>query len=258
MIRINLLPVTAAKRTSAPRGEGQTFVLVLVALALVEAAGLYMWYSSVDEQAAQASAEARRSEKKVKELEQAKRQLEDREKKKLELSRQNIIFEQLKTGQSGPPEMLQWMTYVLTPREDNLYNRDEIKAQEAAGWAPSWNTDSVWVTEFKQDGREVTIKGLGKTRADVAEFVRRLASSVYFVEPDLPEVKAVKDEVFPQVTLQKFEVPVIVNYNQDGVFKMAADDIPEPLQKYVRRPAPKPAAKPGAHKGKAAAKKGKG
>ena len=51
-----------------------------------------------------------------------------------------------------------------------------------------------------------------------------------------------------------FEVPAVVNYNQDGLFKMAADEVPERIQRYIRRAQEKKAPKP--TKGGAKTKRG--
>jgi Tfp pilus assembly protein PilN len=250
MIRINLLPA-AETRKRAASGQGQTFVLIFGALVVFEVLGLFMWYQSVEEEVGLANQQATKAEKEVKRLEEAKKQLEEREKAKIELSRQNIIFEQLKARQTGPPEMLQFLSYALTKKEDNLYNRDEIKAQEAAGWATNWDPRNVWISEFRQSDYEIDLKGLARSRQDAAEFVRRLSSSVYYLIPDMPADVKVTDEIFKQLPLVEFEVTTVLNYQQDGVFKMVRADVPERLVPYIPA-APTPPPDDGKKKGRGA------
>lgn len=258
MIRINLLPAGETRKRAAS-GQGQTFVVIFVALVVFEVLGLFMWYQSVEEEVGLAKQQATKAEKEVKRLEAMKTQLEEREKAKIELSRQNIIFEQLKARQTGPPEMLQFLSYVLTKKEDNLYNRDEIKAQEASGWATNWDPRHVWITEFKQDENEVTLEGMARSRQDAAEFVRRLSSGVYFLIPDMPVDVKIFDEIFKHLPLVEFEVTAVLNFKQDGVFKMTRADVPERLLPYLQqKPQPKPEEKKGGKGAKGQAKKGKG
>ncbi len=228
MLKINLLPQKEGKRRRA--GGGRQWLAILGLLVVIEFLVLYVWYSGVADEAAEAEASARRAEEKIAALEKKKTQLEEREQAKLELARQNVIFEKLKAEKTGPPEMLKFLSYVLTKKEDNLYNREELKAQEAAGWASGWDTHRLWLTEVTQSDTDFAINGLARSHEDVAEFYRRLESGIYFVIIDPLMQKVTNDKDFPdRLELVEFESDTLLNYNSHGELKMRREDVPERL-----------------------------
>ena len=239
MIRINLLPSRDTRR----RRIGQRTLAIGVALLVVEAAGLFFWYDTVDTEAALVAKAAQDAEARVERLEKAKKDLEERRLKKNELVRQNIFFEQKKAQKTGPPEILKFLSYVLTRKEDNLYNRDEIKAQEAAGWAPGWDSDQVWLTSVVERAAEpplseIAVKGVAKSHEDVAEFYRRLESGAYFVLIDPVVQEVTRDEDFDTQELVSFEVVTLVTFSTEGELRMLRGDVPQTLERLIRVEAP--------------------
>ena len=250
MIKINLLPAKEGKRRrSSSSGGGRQWLAILMLLLVIEMLVLYVWHDGVAEEASQAAISAKRAEDKIASLEKKKAQLEEREQAKLELARQNVIFEKLKAEKTGPPEMLKFLSYVLTKKEDNLYNREELKAQEAAGWASGWDTHRLWLTEVSQSDSDFAITGLARSHEDVAEFYRRLESGIYFVEIDPVQQKVTPDKDFAdRLELVEFDADTFLNYNSDGELKMKREDVPERLVRLI--PKPKEPEKPKGGKGK--------
>lgn len=229
MIRINLLPSEGARRR---RGGPSTLPIVML-LVIIEVLGLFTWYQSIEEQVGQQASAIRKAEETVKRLEKAKSRLEEREEEKLELAQQNTILETLKTAKTGPPKILKYLSYVLTRKEDNLYNREELTAQESAGWASGWDPRNVWITQLTEDFGDVTILGLARSHEDVAEFYRRMETSIHFVGIDPVMQEVVRGQDFDEIELVAFEAVTLVNYDSTGKLRMKRKSLPDPLLPFV-------------------------
>lgn len=253
MIRINLLPAQEKKR---PRSSQQSFGLLAVGLIVLEIAGLYFWYSSVEDDAAQAKSQAAAAQRKVTQLKKTKDDIERRNEEIQKLRKQNLVFERMQQLKTGPAEMLQFVSYVLTKKEKNIYNQEEITAQEKANWNPDWDPKSVWLTDLEQTETEVTITGRARQHEDVAEFYKRLASGPYLlcIDPIVQEV--VRDKDFPEVELVEFQAWMHFSPNADGELKVARVDVPECLVDQIPKPEAKK--KKDAKKDAKAAKEKKG
>lgn len=238
MIRINLLPSREAR---GKRQSGKRMLALLGLVVLIECFAFFLWWQSIESNVAIEQKKASDAKARVEKLEKQKAKLEERETAKLELARQNVIFDKLKHEKSGPAEMLKFISYVLTAKEDNLYNRDELKAQEAAGWSSGWDPDRLWVTELTESNGELTIKGQAKSHEDVAEFYRRLESGIYFpiIDPEVQQI--INDSEFKEIELVSFEAYALLNYNPEGELKMRRDEVPESLLDAVAVPAAPPA-----------------
>jgi Tfp pilus assembly protein PilN len=232
MIRINLLPAKDGRRRRSTGGSQKTGAIILL-LVVLELLGMFSWYQDLSDQATEQNSIAKRAEEKVKSLEQKKKKLEEREQSKIELARQNVIFEKMKSEKTGPPEMLKFLSYVLTKKEDNLYNREELKAQEASGWASGWNPENLWMTEVVVNPGDVVLRGHARSHEDVAEFYRRLESGIYFVMIDPVFQKVFTDADFNELELVEFEATAMLNYNTDGEMRMIREDVPERLAHLV-------------------------
>ena len=257
MIRINLLPPKDRKRRRSVSGAsigGQKLTALLMALLLVEFLALFTWQQDLDAVAANQNVVAKRAEDKVKALEKKKETLEKREQAKLELARQNVIFERMKAQKTGPPEMLKFISYVLTKKEDNLYNREELKAQEAAGWSSSWSPENVWITELEEKADAFVIKGHARSHEDVAEFYRRIETGIYFVLLDPIMQQVIPDKDFAELEVVEFEAKAMLNYDSTGELKMRREFVPERLAHLIAtsKEEPKDKAEDKGKKGKGA------
>ena len=239
MIRINLLPAKDGRRRRSGGGTQKTGAIIML-LVILELLGMYGWYQDVSDQATEQQSIAKRAQDQVKQLEKKKKKLEEREQSKLELARQNVIFEKMKNEKTGPPEMLKFLSYVLTKKEDNLYNREELKAQEASGWASGWNPETLWLTQVVVQHTKVVLRGHSRSHEDVAEFYRRLESGIYFLMIDPVFQKVFTDADFSDLELVEFEATAMLNYNTDGELRMTREDVPERLAHLIAAaPAPK-------------------
>lgn len=226
MIKINLL---AAREKKGASGGGRSVLLLFLVLLLAEGAGLYVWYDSVATRANAEKAKVKDLEAKVAELNKVKVKMEEREQNKATLAKQNIVFEELKYDKAGPANMLLFLTYVTTRKEDNVYNQEEIKAQEDAGWDMSWDPDRLWITFFEEKDKEVTIRGHAISHEDVAQFYTRLATSIYFYEVQ-PQIQERKFNTDLEVKYVEFHVEALLNYDTDGIPVAVKAPAPAPQQ----------------------------
>src|SRR4051812_17299131 len=150
MIRINLLPVRAAKKREFGRQQIVLFALLLV-LATI---GNYFWYgrvsnqlSSLDKQIASSRAEIAQLEKtigEVKSIKDDKKALEDK----------LTILDTLKKGRTGPVKVL-----------------DELS---------SLMPEKVWMLDFVEQAGGVSMVGQASSYEDLSIFSKKLKASTHF------------------------------------------------------------------------------
>ncbi|MBM4387424.1 MAG: PilN domain-containing protein [Deltaproteobacteria bacterium] len=212
MIRINLLPVLEKRKKAASRAQLYIFVSILA----VEVLFLFIWYQKTSSDLTEVEDKLKDLVKKTENLEKVKKAWEEWEKEKVELQKQIKIFEDLKSEQLGPPSMFQFLSYVLSPHdEEEEKNLEEIKSLELAGWNLKWNPSRVWVKKFKEIDGVVTIEGDALDHEDVAEFYRRLETGGYFVEVE-PGLQMQKFDKTLDLKYIEFKGTAILSYNVDA------------------------------------------
>jgi len=213
MIRINLLP---ARRRGPSFQIGGQLVVFLVLLLMAEGIGLYLWQDELDRSLMVQQAKVTDLENQVKELNQIKKRIGELEEAKKTLEQQNYIFDELKYDKVGPSLALMYLSYLLTPREDNVFNSEELQSQELNDWDVSWDPGRLWITSFEEKEKEVEIIGHAIAHEDVTEFYRRLESSIFFydIRPDTQEVK--RNDAL-DMRYVEFNLECKLNYDTQGV-----------------------------------------
>jgi type IV pilus assembly protein PilN len=150
MIKINLLPVRAAKKREFGRQQIILFALLLVLAAI----GNYLWFNKVDsdlvaldQQISRTKAEIAQLEKtigEVKSIKEDKKALEDKLK----------ILDTLKKGRTGPVKVMDELA-TLIPQK-------------------------VWIREYTEAGGGVTLNGSAASYEDLSEFSKKLKASKHF------------------------------------------------------------------------------
>jgi type IV pilus assembly protein PilN len=150
MIKINLLPVRAAKKREFGRQQLVLFVLLLVLAGI----GNYFAYSrfesqlrSLDKQIANTRAEIAQLEKtigEVKSIKEDKKALEDKLK----------ILDTLKKGRTGPVKVLDELATIIPPK--------------------------VWIAEFNEQNGGVSMNGQASSYEDLSTFSKKLKASTHF------------------------------------------------------------------------------
>ncbi len=150
MIKINLLPVRAAKKREFGRQQIVLFALLLVLAGI----GNWFWYNKVsnelaalDQQIARTKAEIAQLEKtigEVKSIKEDKKALEDKLK----------ILDTLKKGRTGPVKVMDELA-TLIPQK-------------------------VWLLEYAEQGGNVTMTGQSSSYEDLSAFSKKLKASTHF------------------------------------------------------------------------------
>ena len=191
MIRINLLGLKVKPKQTGSSKQLFAFAAILI----VEGLFLFLWHQKLSADLAEATKRTKEAAAKIEDLKRVKQSWEQWQAEKADLDRQSQVFDTLRADQIGPPMMLQYLSYALTPLDDSPAGRDEARAQELAGWNPKWDSRRVWLASIKQADRLVTFDGTAIDHEDVAEFYRRLESTDFFsvVEPGLQTRKVHPD-----------------------------------------------------------------
>lgn len=184
MIRINLIGLKTKRAKQASKG-GRAQLFIFVAVILAEIAFLFLWHQRLTNELVDAKKRTSDANAKIEDLKRVKVAWEVWLAEKADIEAQELVFDRLRADQLGPPAMLEYVSYVLTPLADSSVAGDEARAQELVGWNPSWDPRRVWVRSVREEGGKLVFTGAAVDHEDVAEFYRRLESSGFFfnVEP---------------------------------------------------------------------------
>lgn len=180
MIRINLLPAKRARKQDAGRRQ----LAAMGAGLLVAAAALVFVHVSISNEieASQAVNSAI-----TRDIEKYKAEMGDYDKirgQREDLLKQQKTIVALQTARTGPVYLLRELSEILTPGKGPTFDRvtyeETLRRDPNAGFNASWDTRRVWIESFEEENKKVKIKGGAKSNEDVAEFLKRLQSSVYF------------------------------------------------------------------------------
>ena len=184
MIRINLLPTRRAKRQEA--GQRQ---FVAMGLAILATIGLIVFFHL---QATNELEKAKHDNTILQaDVARLKTELGDYDKvrgQREELLRQRKTIQSLETGRTGPVYLLRELSEILSPGKGPTFDRvtyeETLRKDPNAGFS-NWETKRVWLDSYAEDHMRVKLRGSAKSNEDVAEFLKRLNSSVFFKEVNL-------------------------------------------------------------------------
>jgi type IV pilus assembly protein PilN len=161
MIRINLLPVKAARKKEKLRAQ----LLVLFAAVIVLLVGCAALYASMLASISGVREEIARNEEEVSRLKKKIGEVAQYQKRQEELKGKLEVLEKLKTGRKGPVRLL-----------------DDLSRA-----AP----EKLWLTSFKENGGNVTAGGIGMNEETVAEFLRNLEASPLYQKVELRVIEQI-------------------------------------------------------------------
>ena len=105
-----------------------------------------------------------------------------------ELLKQRKTIQSLESGRTGPVYLLREMSEILSPGKGPTFDRvtyeETLRKDPNAGFT-NWETKRAWLESYTEDNLKVKIRGSAKSNEDVAEFLKRLNSSVFFKEVNL-------------------------------------------------------------------------
>jgi type IV pilus assembly protein PilN len=150
MIRINLLPVRAAKKREVGKVQLAIGVLIIGAAG----GGNYFWHQHEQDKLTKVRQEVEKTQREIKQLEEIIGQVKDIEQRKEQVNRKLAVLQELRAGKTGPVKMLDSLA-TLIPTE-------------------------VWVEKFVEAGSNLTLEGHAVRHEDLAAFIAALNESPFF------------------------------------------------------------------------------
>jgi type IV pilus assembly protein PilN len=163
MIEINLLPHREAKRAADLRQSAAVLVLGLV----LACGGIAIVHSDVKQSLDQSKATVRQLEAAIEQFKPQQKQVASFKKKRGELEAKLNVITGLENARSGPVHIL----------------------EELSKHTPS----RLWVVKLTTKGRAIKVEGASLDTGVVADFLRSLNNSDYFVNVDLEKTKGGKE-----------------------------------------------------------------
>lgn len=211
MIKINLLPVKAAKR----REQGQKQLLLGVVMVSAALVAIIVFHGTqvskindIREHNQQLSRDIAKLKAEIGDYDVIKAQRD-------ELIRQRDAIKRLQANRSGPTYMMRELSDILTPGKGPTFNKEqyeeEIKKNPNTGFNPNWDTRRAWLISYAESAHQVKIKGGAKSDEDVAEFLKRLKVSAFFSDVYWQQTQPEVDTKL-NVSYVTFDVTCRVNY----------------------------------------------
>jgi type IV pilus assembly protein PilN len=182
MMHINLIHAKKARRREA--GERG---LIIMGAAVLAAVGAMVIATVRGESELQHLVRANDTVKD--DIERLKTELGDYDKikeQRQDLLKQQKTIDALKTGRTGPVFLLREMSEILTagkgPTFDRASYEERLRRDPNVGFNSGWDPRRVWLESFDETQRKVHVHGSARTNEDVAEFLKRLQLSVFFVD----------------------------------------------------------------------------
>ena len=174
MIEINLLPHREAKRAADLRETFKIFALG----AILTIAGIYLVDRGVRGEIATAEVSVRQLEANIEQFRPQQKQVVAFKKKKKELRLKLDVITSLDRARSGPLRLL-----------------DELSLR---------TPERLWLTQLQTKGTVITLEGESLDTGVVADFLRSLNESEYFVDVDLDRTS--RGKVIQGVRVVKFAI----------------------------------------------------
>jgi len=191
VIHINLLPIRKVKRAEA--SQRQFLYLGVAVLATVGA--VVFVHLQAD---AQLEEIKRKNTILTADVARLKQEIGDYDKvrsQREELLRQRKTIQALDAGRTGPVYLLREMSEILSPGKGPTFDRvtyeETLRRDPNAGFNASWDARRVWMEAYSEEAKHVKVRGAAKSNEDVAEFLKRLNSSVFFSDVNLDSTNQV-------------------------------------------------------------------
>ncbi len=197
MIRINLLPAARRQARSATSGNTQGWIVGYLVAAALTVVVLIFVYLAENRQLNDQLAANRALQREIDELESQSAALEG-VRAELEHSRQlETVVNQLQRARFGPTAILMEISHILSVGGGPSVDPQRLEAirrqNPLASINPNWDPRRLWLTEFIEQERDCTIRGIGRTNEDVAEFLRRLTLSDKFERVELVKTEGAEE-----------------------------------------------------------------
>ncbi len=165
MIRINLLPVRAAKKREFGRQQLVLFALILVLAAI----GNWFWYGKVNSELNSLTQQITRTQQEIAQLEKTIGEVKSIKDDKRALEDKLKILDTLKKGRTGPVKVMDELATIIPQK--------------------------VWLLDYTESGNSVTMVGQAATYEDLSAFSKKLKASVHFTNITIRTAKQKGDIV---------------------------------------------------------------
>jgi type IV pilus assembly protein PilN len=166
MIRINLLPVKAAQKKEQLRKQLVVSILTLILVVT----GCFAVHTSLNSDVEKIKDEIARNDREINSLKKKIGEVDKYKKLQEELKNKLDVLEALKAAKSGPVHLMDELIESLP--------------------------EKLWITDFKETGGSVSLKGFGLSEDDVATFMTNLEESAYYKNIVLKVMKQVEQGGF--------------------------------------------------------------
>jgi type IV pilus assembly protein PilN len=155
MIKINLLPVRAAKKKESARYQFSVLTLSIVAVSLVCLGAYLMTLAKIST----AKDEISKSEQEIEALKRKIGEIDNIKKVQEEVKKKLDILGQLRRDKTGPA----------------------MRLAELSDAVP----DKVWLTKYTESGGKISLAGIAYNEDLIAELMRNLQATKYFTNIEL-------------------------------------------------------------------------
>jgi type IV pilus assembly protein PilN len=211
MIKINLLPVKAAKR----RADGQKQLLIGAVVVTVTVVAIIFFHGATAARLDNERAENVRLEQAIAKLKAEIGNYDVIKAQREELIKQREAIKKLQANRSGPVWMMRELSDILTNGKGPTINKEayeeQLKRDANAGFNPNWDARRVWLLDYSERAQQVSFKGAAKSDEDVAEFLKRLKQSAFFSDVYWQQTQPQFDQKL-NVAFVTFDVKCRVNY----------------------------------------------
>ena len=211
MIKINLLPVKAAKR----RADGQRQLLIGAVVITTTIIGIIFFNGATQARIDQERADNKKLEMQIAAIKKDIGDYDVIKAQREELIKQRDAIKKLQANRSGPVWMMRELSDILTTGKGPTINKEayeeQLKRDANAGFNPNWDPKRVWLLEYTERAQSVILKGAAKSDEDVAEFLKRLKQSAFFSDVYWQQTQPQVDPKL-NVSFVTFDVTCRVNY----------------------------------------------
>jgi type IV pilus assembly protein PilN len=212
MIRINLLPVKAARR----RESGQRQVLLGAVVVLAALAGVVVFHGWASGQLMLQKNKLQGLRNDIAALKKEVGDYDDIKRQRDDLQRQKAAIKRLESARKGPVYLMRELSDILTKGKGPTFNKEQyeemLRRDPNAGINQGWEPKRAWIVSYTEKAGAVTIHGGAKSDEDVAEFLKRLKLSAFFSEVYWQQTQPQIDAKNNNVAYVTFDVACRVNY----------------------------------------------
>lgn len=217
MIQINLLPVQEAEK----KKSGKQVYILGGLLLIFQGIMLFTMLGEKEAELTQIRQKNSILKQKIQAIKKRTSKVASMERTREDLENQKRVLDDLSASQSGPVLLLAEVAEMLTATNDAVA-RANMKAKK---WTPSWNPNELWLDQFIDKQRKISMSGHALDQKAVSEFWRRLKNSKHFVDVRLVSSKQVKIAKLKGRTMMQFVFEALALYGEADVARYLACEL---------------------------------